>query len=123
MTALRLLAASSVVMVLALGLSADPPAPKPAASCLPVGKWTIEFTNGVVENCVIRRDESITVVEPLRSSAGRASIRDGSVVMTCDDDRVERWTEVGERMVVEHWFPAAQFPSGTPVLGIAERAK
>jgi hypothetical protein len=44
-------------------------------------------------------------------------------VIVCDDDRVERWTAVGQRMVVEHWFPAAQFPSGTPVLGIAEWAK
>jgi hypothetical protein len=24
-------------------------------------------------------------------------------------------------MVVEHWFPAGQYPSGKPVLGIAER--
>ena len=27
---------------------------------------------------------------------------------------------VGKRMGVEHWFPAAQFPTGTPVRGIAD---
>jgi hypothetical protein len=63
------------------------------------------------------------VVEPRRSSCGRATNRDGSVVIICDDDRVERRTAVGQRMVVEHWFSAAQSPAETPVLGIAERAK
>ncbi len=51
---------------------------------------------------------------------GKAEVKDGSVVIVYQDDRVERWTPVGKRMVVEHWYPGAQFPSGTPVLGIAE---
>jgi hypothetical protein len=39
------------------------------------------------------------------------------------DDRLERWTLVSKRMVVEHWFPASQVPVATPVLGIAERSQ
>jgi hypothetical protein len=97
-------------------------APKLASNCLPTGKWSVKFTNGVIETCEIRKDESISVVERRRSAGGRAAKRDGSVVIVCDNDQVECWTAAGQRMVVEHWFPAAQFPAGTPVLGIAERA-
>jgi hypothetical protein len=64
-----------------------------------------------------------TAWEPLRTAAGKAEAKDGSVVIVYQDDRVERWTPVGKRMVVEHWYPGSRFPSGTPVLGIAEVAR
>ncbi|HUE70046.1 MAG TPA: ankyrin repeat domain-containing protein [Pirellulaceae bacterium] len=89
---------------------------------LPVGRWKIEFANGVVETCIIRREGTATVAEPKRSSAGWAVMKDGALVITFDDDRLERWTPVGRRMVVEHWYPAERFPSASPVLGIADRA-
>jgi predicted acyl esterase len=44
-----------------------------------------------------------------------------SAVMKFEDDRVERWTRDGERLVAEHWFPSSQFPAATPVVGIAQR--
>jgi hypothetical protein len=47
-------------------------------------------------------------------------VKNGSIVLIFQDDRVERWTPAGARMVVEHWAASAQFPSGTPVLGIGE---
>jgi hypothetical protein len=47
----------------------------------------------------------------------------GVVVLVFDDHRVERWTRIGQRMVVEHWASSDQFPGGTPVLGIAEKMK
>jgi hypothetical protein len=84
------------------------------------GKWNVEFTNGVKEVCQIRTDRTASVAEPLRTSRGAVEVKDGSVVIVYQDDRVERWTPVGRRMVVEHWHPGAPFPSGTPVLGIAE---
>jgi hypothetical protein len=59
--------------------------------------------------------------EPGRRCVGMAVVKGGSVVITWNDDRVERWTPVGKRYVVEHWFPAAQVPVATPVLGNAER--
>jgi hypothetical protein len=87
------------------------------------GKWSVEFTNGVKERCEIRKDRTASVAEPLRSSNGTVEIKDGSVVIVYQDDRVERWSPVGKRMVVEHWHPGAPFPSGTPVLGIADGAR
>jgi ankyrin repeat protein len=89
---------------------------------LPVGRWKIEFANGVVETCMIRCDGTAVVAEPKRNSAGRAAMKDGALVITFDDDRIERWTPVGRRMVVEHWYPAEGFPSASPGLGIADRA-
>jgi hypothetical protein len=44
-----------------------------------------------------------------------------AILVTFADDRVERWTAVDKRMVVEHWFPAAAYPAGDKVLGIADR--
>ncbi len=87
------------------------------------GKWKVEFTNGVKEVCQIRTGRMASVAEPLRTSNGKVEVKDGSVVIVYQDDRVERWTPVGKRMVVEHWHPGAPFPSGTPVLGIAEVAR
>ena len=87
------------------------------------GKWHVEFTNGVKEVCQIRKDRTASVAEPLRTSNGKVEVKDGSVVIVYQDDRVERWTPVGKRMVVEHWYPSARFPSGTPVLGIADGAR
>jgi hypothetical protein len=105
-----------------------PRAPAPifrdrGASELPVGRWTATFANGVVEECEIRREGTVGVVEPKRAARGKAKIKGRAVVIVFDDDRVERWTTVGQRMVVEHWFPAAQYPLGTPVLGKAERSR
>ncbi len=87
------------------------------------GKWKVEFTNGVKEVCQIRTDRTASVVEPLRTSNGMAEVKGGAVVIVYQDDRVERWSPVGKRMVVEHWHPGGPFPSGTPVLGIAEVAR
>lgn len=89
---------------------------------LPIGKWTIEFANGVTETCEIRQDGTASVVEPLRSSNGKAEVKDGSVVIFFADDRVERWTTVGKRQVVEHWAASAQYPGASPVLGIGTAA-
>jgi hypothetical protein len=96
-------------------------APAPRGSDLPVGRWTIEFANGVKEDCDVNKDGATSVVEPLRSSTGKAEVKDDSVVLIFEDDRVERWTPVGAKMVVEHWAASAQFPAGKPVLGIGRK--
>jgi hypothetical protein len=97
------------------------PAPRRQASPF-VGQWSVGFSNGVTEACKIRNDGTVSVVEPLRTSPGKGTVNGGVIVIVYDDDRIERWTPVGKRFVVEHWFPGAQFPTGTAVLGIAERA-
>ena len=83
------------------------------------GRWVVEFANGVAEVCEIGQDGTASVAEPRRSSGGKVTARDGAVVVAYDDDRVERWTPVGRKAVVEHWYPGSAFPSGAPVLGIA----
>jgi hypothetical protein len=125
--------ASVFVLAFALESSGDPPAssakapppdPKPAPEiALAVGEWSIEFANGVIETCEIRKDGTASESEPNRKSDGKAVAKDGAIVIAFDDDRTERWTPVGKRMVVEHWFPSAKFPCGAPVLGIADRER
>lgn len=95
----------------------------PEVDPMPAGKWRVEFTNGVVERCEIGKDGAAKVREPLRSSDGKAELRDGAVVISFADDRVERWTAIGPRLIVEHWCPSSAFPDGKPVLGIAERTR
>ena len=91
-------------------------------AALSVGKWQIEFTNEVTETCVIGRGGVAIVDEPLRRSRGKWTVSRESIVLTFNDDRIERWTPCGKRFVVEHWFPGSQFPTASPVLGIAERS-
>ena len=112
------------VLVLALAVpfvaAGDPP--PPVTDGLPTGKWQVEFANGVIEVCAFD-DNQATEVEPLRSSNGKATIKNGAVVIAFEDDRTERWTKVGKRWVVEHWCPSSAFPCGKPVLGIAEKSQ
>ena len=98
------------------------PQPSPQAS-LPVGKWRVEYANEVTEVCEVQRGGAASVVEPVRIAGGKAVVNGGSVVMVFEGGRVQRWTPVGKRFVVEHWFPGSQFPTANPgVLGIAEHA-
>ena len=115
----------TMALVLTAGLAAslaqaDPPRPDPTP--LPAGKWSVEFSNGVVEKVEIKKDGAATVAEPARTSDGKVTATPGGFVFVCEDGRVERWTPVGRRMVVEHWASADQFPAGVPVKGIAETA-
>jgi hypothetical protein len=120
----RVLLAACAVLAFSLTSAGDPPKPPDAepADGLPVGKWTAEFANGVVETCEIRKDGTASVDEPRRTSAGKVTAKDGSFIIACEDHRLERWAPDGKRMVVEHWFPGSQVPVVAPVLGIAERA-
>jgi hypothetical protein len=118
-----LLIAAAALAFAVPAVCAPAPFPRPpAAGRIPVGRWKVVFTNGVVETCTIQKDGKASVVEPKRSSGGKVSLEGGAAVLVFTDDRVERWTLVGRRMEVEHWFPAARFPKGAPVRGRAERA-
>jgi len=117
--------AAALALVLPPPSWADPPPrPTPAPQAGPLaGRWVVEFANGVAELCEIGQDGAASVAEPRRSSGGKVTARDGAAVVVYDDDRVERWTPVGRRAVVEHWYPGSTFPSGAPVLGIARRIR
>jgi hypothetical protein len=93
--------------------------PGPAAGV--AGSWKVTFENRVIETCDIDAGGAATETEPLRSSKGKAEPQGRAFVIKFEDDRVERWTPINGRAVVEHWFPAAQYPDGPRVLGIAER--
>jgi hypothetical protein len=119
----RVLFVVSAALALVVNTAAvQPMVPAPAAppTGLPVGLWSIRFANGVTEACLIRQDGTASVLEEKRKADGKAEVRDGAVVITFEDDRVERWTAVGRDMVVEHWHPSARFPAGSPVLGIGK---
>ena len=112
-------------------ISHSPRTPPPLPATF-VGKWSIEFANGVKETCEIRADGTASVVEPRRNSKGLAAFQGKALVVAFEDDRVERWSLVGKRMVVEHWAqsnplwaghpPLRPVPTSAPILGIAERA-
>lgn len=102
-------------------VSFSPRTPAELAARMPVGKWSVTFANGVRQTCEIREDGAASVVEPRRTSKGKAVLNGESIVVTFEDERAERWTPVAERLVVEHWYPAVRVPVSTPVLGIAER--
>jgi len=114
----RPLAVLAGLLLLPLFAPADPPAPPAPAD--PVGKWRVVFANGVVETCTFDQGRA-TEAEPLRQSTGKPVAQEGSVVIAFEDDRTERWTPVGKRFVVEHWFPSSAYPAGRPVVGIAKR--
>ncbi len=99
------------------------PALRSNGSSMPVGKWIVEFANGVVESCEIRAGGMVDVTEPGRGSGGKALLENGSFVIHYEDERVERWTPVGKRIVVEHWPPGSRIDEAKPVLGVAERAE
>ena len=88
-----------------------------------LGRWGVQFANGVKEVCRVGEGGAAVVMEPLRSSSGWVEAQGRSFVIFYQDDRTERWTPVGKRCVVEHWFPGSAFPTATPVLGIAERLR
>jgi hypothetical protein len=90
---------------------------------IPVGRWRVEFANGVVETCEIRHDRSAYVSEPRRNSPGTARVKDGATIVLFQDNRAERWKLDGNRWLVEHWCPSAECPNGVPVVGVAERIR
>jgi hypothetical protein len=126
MLSTRVLFVAGAALALAAHAVADQPLlPPPAATTarLPAGLWSIEFANGVSEACVVRADGTASVLEEKRKADGKAEMKGSAVVIVFEDDRVERWTPVGRKVVVEHWYPASAFPAGPSVLGIGRRTR
>lgn len=118
----RRLTSLAVALAVPLLLAAAPRLRNPDPAH-PVGSWRITFANGVIETCEIKPDGSATESEPLRSSPGKWKVVDRSIIVTFDDNRLERWTNDGERWRVEHWCPVAAYPEGSPVVGVAKRER
>ncbi len=85
--------------------------------------WRAEFANGVVQTYTLGGDGSATVDAGAWHDTGTVEKGDGYFIVRFTEDRAERWTRVGDRMVVEHWFPASRLPTEPPVMGIAEQIR
>ena len=131
---IRLVALMTVATVLIptdVSGPAIPPGPRPMPrpesqitpkAALPDGKWRVEYANDVTELCEFQKDGTALVVKPVRIPGGKAIVNGASIVIVFENGRIQRWTPVGKRFAVEHWFPGSQFPTAGPgVLGIAER--
>jgi hypothetical protein len=69
----RLLSTALVLFVFALASAGKPPAPELA---FPAGEWSVEFANGVIETCEIRKDGTASESDPNRKSDGKAVDKD-----------------------------------------------
>lgn len=85
------------------------------------GTWWTKFANGVNQRNTMRQADCRGGNDHGWSSEGKIDHDNGRIIVTYDDDRIERWTRVRHRMVVEHWHPASAYPDATPIVGIAER--
>ena len=126
MSRAKVLLVALAPMTLVLTGADEPPAPlakNGGVDARFVGRWMVTFQNRVLESCEVRDNGTAAESEPLRSAEGQLSQQGGSIVIRFADDRVERWTPVGRRMVVEHWCPAAAYPAEERVVGIADRVQ
>jgi hypothetical protein len=100
------------------------PATRPAAAGkFPTGKWNMVKAGGVYGTYSFRADGTVEWIERDRKAVGKMSVKDGLVVITYPDDRIERLTPSGSRLVVEHWFPSSGYPTAFPNFAFAEKAK
>jgi hypothetical protein len=104
------------------------PAPMSAPDVdLPAGRWQAKFSNGVTEVCEIQKDGAVALVEPAQIPGRKVAANSTSVVITFEKGQVQRWTPIGDRVVIEHWFPGAPLRMETAkpaeVLGLAQRVE
>ena len=118
----RKLFAITLILVLPI-LSAGALRLRTPDKSLPIGKWRVEFANGVVQTSTNGEDGPAFVTEPGRTSPGKWNVRDGAIVIAFADDRLERWRLVDQRWVVEHWCPSSTFPNHPPVVGVAKTTR
>lgn len=89
----------------------------------PSGKWNLVKANGVLGTYQFRPDGSVNWTEKDRTTLGKATAKDGVIVVVYPDDRTERMTWSGRRLIVEHWVPSANYPAKFPTtFGYAEPA-
>src|SRR5262249_1261430 len=117
----RFLLPAFIALLFAVTLSARAPSPRKKATTLPVGKWQVKFTNGVMQTSEIGKDGYASVVEPLRRSTGKAKTRGRSASILFKDARAGRGTLTANEMIVEHWCPASDMPRVKPAVGKARR--
>lgn len=85
------------------------------------GRWQVRFTNGKIQDYQLGDEGAVRVTSHNWTSTGEGERKGGSLVIRYGDERAERWSLVGDQMVVEHWHPASAMDRRAPVVGIGRR--
>ena len=113
---------SQMILIIATALSFNAHAKDKPKVQFPEGEFQVTFMNGVVENCEFAKDATVKVTQKDRSSAGRAEVDDGKIMVRYEDDRIEQWMPVDGAFIVNHWHPISSWPNkGAPQMGLAEK--
>jgi hypothetical protein len=88
------------------------------------GRWNVEFAGGPHEVHELRKDRSVTIenVAENYSTKGYIGFDGKRVTILRDGGGLERWTPVGDRMVVE-WYSSSELRTRPAHLAIGERAE
>lgn len=99
------------------------PSRSPTKVELPIGKWQMIKDGSVFGSYEFRRDGSVMWTEAIRQAVGKATVMDDAILVVYQDDRTEKITPFGPRLIVEHWHPSSQYPASRPVFVYAEKVK
>lgn len=83
-----------------------------AAGLLVLGKWRVTYLGGGTRTYVIERGGVVKL--PAENRSGRLN----SGTINLGDGKLERWTPVRDKVFVEHFDPASDFPTRPSQLGI-----
>jgi hypothetical protein len=99
----------------------DPEGQRPA---FPTGNWAVEFENGVTGTYEFSPGGIVKWTQESRTATGTLKRSGGSFIVEYEDDRLERITPSGQRLLVQHWCPIATYPQSPPLAkGVALRAR
>jgi len=79
------------------------------------GKWKVRYATGSIRHYIFAPGGHVHFTDENRN--GRLA----NGVLDFNDDRAERITPAGDRLLVEHFNPKETFPNGIPLLGVAEK--
>ena len=80
------------------------------------GRWVVSYTNGTQHTREIHADQRVNESDEI--------VRQGDDILIVFPDVIERITLSGDRLFVEHFNPASDYPNGVPaVMGTALRAE
>ena len=112
--AVRNYARPDVVAVVGdLPAAAEPHKPVPPRPKAPgfTGLWRVIYSHGAVRTYHVGADDTVQFIEERRRGALR---RGQHVLLQFGDGKIERWTLVKGRLLVQHWNPASGYPRRPP---------
>jgi hypothetical protein len=93
------------------------------SSIFPVGTYAQSYDEGTRSTIELRKDGTFTRVRDGKQYPGTIEFADGKLVLK-NDVFIEVWTVVSGEIIVEHWWPAGNYPKGNPTAkGTALRSK